>query len=82
MTKRKQFPLLLVGVAALLLLNKKSKANPDAKMLYNDLLRRNGYNKLIRPVVNNTDVLIVKVGLKLSQLIDIVSSEQVVMEAV
>ena len=49
-------------------------ANPDAKMLYNDLLRKSGYNKLIRPVMNNTDILTVKVGLKLSQLIDIVSS--------
>lgn len=48
-------------------------SNTYAKMLYNDLLRRSGYNKLIRPVVNITDVLTVKVGLKLSQLIDIVS---------
>lgn len=50
------------------------EANPDAKMLYNDLLRKSGYNKLIRPVTNNSDVLTVKVGLKLSQLIDVVSS--------
>jgi len=50
-----------------------SQSNPDAKILYNDLLKLSGYNKLIRPVVNNTDILTVKVGLKLSQLIDIVS---------
>lgn len=49
------------------------EANPDAKMLYNDLLMKNGYNKLIRPVGNNTDKLTVKLGLRLSQLIDIVS---------
>ena len=46
--------------------------NPDAKRLYDDLLRKSGYNKLIRPVGNNTDKLTVKLGLKLSQLIDVV----------
>lgn len=48
-------------------------ANPDAKALYDDLMRKSGYNKLIRPVGNNTDTLTVKLGLTLSQLIDIVS---------
>jgi len=47
-------------------------ANSDAKRLYDDLLRKSGYNKLIRPVMNNTDKLIVKLGLRLSQLIDVV----------
>jgi len=47
-------------------------ANSDAKRLYDDLLRKSGYNKLIRPVLNNTDKLIVKLGLRLSQLIDVV----------
>jgi len=47
-------------------------ANTDAKRLYDDLLRKSGYNQLIRPVINNTDKLIVKLGLKLSQLIDVV----------
>ena len=46
-------------------------ANPDAKRLYDDLL--SDYNKLIRPVGNNSDKLRVKLGLKLSQLIDVVS---------
>jgi hypothetical protein len=46
--------------------------NPDAKRLYDDLLRKSGYNKLIRPVGNNTDKLTVKLGLRLSQLIDVV----------
>lgn len=47
-------------------------ANPDAKRLYDDLL--SNYNRLIRPVGNNSDRLTVKMGLKLSQLIDVVSS--------
>lgn len=46
--------------------------NPDAKRLYDDLL--SNYNKLVRPVVNVTDALTVKIKLKLSQLIDVVSS--------
>jgi Neurotransmitter-gated ion-channel ligand binding domain. len=46
-------------------------ANPDAKRLYDDLL--SNYNKLVRPVVNTTDVLRVCIKLKLSQLIDVVS---------
>lgn len=44
--------------------------NPDAKRLYDDLL--SNYNRLIRPVSNNTDTVIVKLGLRLSQLIDLV----------
>lgn len=49
-------------------------ANPDAKRLYDDLL--SNYNRLIRPVGNNSDRLTVKMGLKLSQLIDVVSTRQ------
>ena len=48
------------------------EANPDAKRLYDDLL--SNYNKLVRPVVNVTDALTVRIKLKLSQLIDVVSS--------
>jgi nicotinic acetylcholine receptor len=44
--------------------------NPDAKRLYDDLL--SNYNKLVRPVVNTSDVLRVCIKLKLSQLIDVV----------
>ena len=47
--------------------------NPDASRLYDDLL--SNYNKLVRPVVNTTDVLQVFIKLKLSQLIDVVSCE-------
>lgn len=46
-------------------------ANPEAKRLYDDLL--SNYNRLIRPVGNNSDRLTVKMGLRLSQLIDVVS---------
>ena len=46
-------------------------ADQDAKRLYEDLLT--DYNRLIRPVGNNSDRLTVKLGLKLSQLIDVVS---------
>ena len=46
--------------------------NPDAKRLYDDLL--SNYNKLVRPVQNTTDPLTVRIKLKLSQLIDVVSS--------
>ena len=45
--------------------------NPDAKRLYDDLL--SNYNKIVRPVVNNSDVLTVRIKLKLSQLIDLAS---------
>lgn len=46
-------------------------ANPDAKRLYDDLL--SNYNKLVRPVANVSDALTVKIKLKLSQLIDVVT---------
>lgn len=48
-------------------------ANPDAKRLYDDLL--SNYNRLIRPVSNNTQTVLVKLGLRLSQLIDLVSAQ-------
>lgn len=46
-------------------------ANPEARRLYDDLLTN--YNRLIRPVGNNSDRLTVKMGLRLSQLIEVVS---------
>lgn len=45
--------------------------NPDAKRLYDDLL--SNYNRLIRPVSNHTEKVTVKLGLRLSQLVDLVS---------
>ena len=47
------------------------RCNPDAKRLHDEIL--SGYNKLVRPVRNVTDPVTVKVKLKLSQLIDVVS---------
>ncbi|KAK7115593.1 acetylcholine receptor subunit alpha-like isoform X2 [Littorina saxatilis] len=52
-------------------------ANDNAKRLYDDLLRNSGYNKLIRPVGNSSDTLIVKLGIRLSQLIDIDEKNQI-----
>ena len=53
-------------------------ANPDAKRLYDDLL--SNYNKLVRPVVNVSDAVTVRLKLKLSQLIDVVRQLQLVNE--
>ncbi|KAF6206616.1 hypothetical protein GE061_017852 [Apolygus lucorum] len=61
------FPNILYLAVALLLAG--CTGNPDAKRLYDDLL--SNYNKLVRPVVNVTDALTVKIKLKLSQLIDV-----------
>ena len=46
----------------------------NAKRLYEHLTR--DYNRLIRPVSNNTDKLVVRLGLKLSQLLDVVSKSR------
>lgn len=54
---------------------KSPEANPDAKRLYDDLL--SNYNRLIRPVVNNTETLTVWLGLKLSQLMEVNLKNQV-----
>ncbi|KAF7993886.1 hypothetical protein HCN44_011155 [Aphidius gifuensis] len=51
------------------------EANPDTKRLYDDLL--SNYNRLIRPVVNNTETLTVYLQLKLSQLIEMNLKNQV-----
>lgn len=64
-------PLLLLAVGALAALAP-CAANPDAKRLYDDLL--SNYNKLVRPVLNVSDALTVRIKLKLSQLIDVVST--------
>lgn len=64
--------IVLLLVQLLLISVDNINANPDAKRLYDDLLST--YNRLIRPVKNNTETVLVKLGLKLSQLIDLVSS--------
>lgn len=48
-----------------------ARANPDSNRLYEDLMM--SYNRFVRPVQNDSDLLTVKLGLKLSQLIDVVS---------
>ena len=61
---------LVVFLGLLLIGSRQIEANPDAKRLYDDLL--SNYNRLIRPVANNTDKITVRMGLKLSQLVDLV----------
>lgn len=58
-------------VSAEVLPLKDYEANPYTKRLYDDLL--SNYNRLIRPVVNNTETLTVWLRLKLSQLIEMVN---------
>ena len=60
-------------VAALFCVGLVSGGNPDAKRLYDDLL--SNYNKLVRPVVNVSEAVTVRLKLKLSQLIDVVSGD-------
>ncbi|KAI5722342.1 hypothetical protein M8J76_007009 [Diaphorina citri] len=52
-----------------------AQGNDEAKRLYDDLL--SNYNRLIRPVGNNSDKLTVKMGLKLSQLIEVNLKNQI-----
>ena len=59
----------------MLCLVQQGEGNPDAKRLYDDLLST--YNRLIRPVSNNNDTVLVKLGLRLSQLIELVSDSLV-----
>lgn len=56
------------------------EANSDANRLYEDLMM--SYNRFVRPVQNDSDTLVVKLGLKLSQLIDVVSSSSSSLECV
>ena len=44
--------------------------NPDAKLLYDELLV--DYNRLIRPVPNASETVVVNLSIRLSQLIDVV----------
>lgn len=48
-----------------------ASANSDANRLYEDLMMT--YDKIIRPVANASEGVVVKLSLKLSQLIDVVS---------
>ncbi|KAJ1532159.1 hypothetical protein ONE63_000782 [Megalurothrips usitatus] len=66
---------LLVAVMSVLCAVGRGAANTDAKRLYDDLL--SNYNRLIRPVGNNSDRLTVRMGLRLSQLIDVNLKNQI-----
>ncbi|GBP94460.1 Acetylcholine receptor subunit alpha-like 1 [Eumeta japonica] len=68
--------MVLVLVVGVLCAWGRVSANPEAKRLYDDLL--SNYNRLIRPVGNNSDRLTVKMGLRLSQLIDVSNKENVI----
>lgn len=46
---------------------------PAENRLHHELLHLRSYSNLIRPVSNNSVQLIVKIGLRLSQLLDMVS---------
>ena len=46
--------------------------NSDAKRLYDDLM--SNYNRLIRPVKDHGDKVTVKLGVRLTQIIEIVRS--------
>lgn len=52
-----------------------AEANADANRLYEDLMMT--YNRIIRPIRNTSDRVVVKLSLKLSQLIEVVSKAPV-----
>ncbi|CAF0762458.1 unnamed protein product [Adineta ricciae] len=52
-------------------------ANPEAKRLYEELIKARAYNKLIRPVKNNSEKLTVYLGLRLTQLLDVDEKNQI-----
>ena len=72
--------LVLPPLILFLTIGRPVSADQDAKRLYEDLLT--DYNRLIRPVGNNSDRLTVKLGLKLSQLIDVVHINTLLLVAV
>ena len=65
----------MITLVLLLIVTTSTRANPDAKRLYDDLL--SNYNRLIRPVVNHTEKVTVKLGLRLSQLVDLNLKDQI-----
>lgn len=48
-----------------------ASADSDANRLYEDLMMT--YNRIVRPVQNESDRVVVRIGLKLSQLMEVVS---------
>lgn len=56
--------------SAFILITAEGQSSRDSSRLYETLL--SGYNKLVRPVNNNTDKVTVQFKLKLSQILDVV----------
>ena len=54
-------------------------AHSMAKMLYDKLMRKSGYNRHIRPVITEDVQVKVNIGLTLAQIIDVVSQVSVYM---
>jgi nicotinic acetylcholine receptor len=50
-------------------------ANQDSRRLYDDLI--GGYNRLVRPVGNNSEKLTVFMGIKLTQILDVDEKNQI-----
>jgi len=67
--------MVLLEILAGLLTVSLVRANPDAKRLYSNLLAN--YDRLIRPVANNSDRLTVHMRLKLSQVIGVDMRRQI-----
>ena len=59
------------AVSVLILLAQACQANEDAKRLLDDLFAN--YNNMVRPVANPSDIIKLHLGIKLSQIADIVS---------
>lgn len=74
------YPVFALSVFLVLSGVRYATCNPDAKRLYDDLL--SNYNRLIRPVSNNTDTVLVKLGLRLSQLIELVREKMLIIYGV
>ena len=67
----------IVVITWFLLMTSVGEASRDgfhAKRLFDDLLKKGKYNRLIRPVSNVSDSLPVRVGLRLTSIIDVVST--------
>ena len=62
---------LLVAVLLLGVCGRLVGGNSDAKRLYDDMM--SNYNRLIRPVHNHSEKVMVKLGVRLTQIIEIVS---------
>uniref|UniRef100_A0A1I7RL52 Acetylcholine receptor subunit alpha-type unc-63 n=2 Tax=Bursaphelenchus xylophilus TaxID=6326 RepID=A0A1I7RL52_BURXY len=67
----KLWPLFMVCLCSFV----QAQSSKDSSRLYETLL--SDYNKLVRPVYNNTDTLVVYFKLKLSQLLDVHEKNQI-----